>query len=95
MRRHIGWRVRGKVMTKSWSRYHDAYLCTYCVNRLTERDVVIDHIVPLSLGGTDEMDNLQVTCRRCNLWKADKTPEDAEEYIFERLDRLWEEEGRI
>lgn len=29
-------------------------------------DLAIDHIVPVALGGTDELDNLQVLCRSCN-----------------------------
>lgn len=26
----------------------------------------VDHIIPLKLGGTDTMDNVQLTCKRCN-----------------------------
>lgn len=29
----------------------------------------IDHILPVALGGTDELDNLQVLCAACNLHK--------------------------
>lgn len=31
----------------------------------------IDHIVPLAQGGTSDLGNLQVLCRRCNHRKAD------------------------
>jgi 5-methylcytosine-specific restriction endonuclease McrA len=45
--------------------------CTnpYCnkVERLT-----IDHVVPLSQGGTDNIHNLQLLCRACNTAKGDR-----------------------
>jgi 5-methylcytosine-specific restriction endonuclease McrA len=34
--------------------------------------IEIDHIIPLSKGGTHEPDNLQVLCNRCNASKATK-----------------------
>src|SRR5690349_17636184 len=32
----------------------------------------IDHICPRARGGTDELDNLALTCPRCNLVKGDR-----------------------
>lgn len=32
----------------------------------------IDHVIPRSRGGTDDMDNLAVSCAPCNLSKGDK-----------------------
>ena len=42
----------------------DGARCAWC-NRLT-LDPTIDHLVPLSLGGTNDPDNLVTSCRRCN-----------------------------
>lgn len=44
------------------------YLCEYChspefVN--TDR-FTVDHLIPQSLGGSDELENLALSCRRCN-----------------------------
>ncbi|BAZ00219.1 HNH endonuclease domain protein [Tolypothrix tenuis PCC 7101] len=44
------------------------YLCEYChspefVN--TDR-FTVDHLIPQSLGGSDELENLALCCRRCN-----------------------------
>ena len=36
-------------------------------------DLHVDHIVPLSRGGTNELDNLQMLCSSCNLSKGTKT----------------------
>ncbi len=40
--------------------------CTYCGS---PNDLTIDHIVPLSQGGSNAVDNLTVACRRCNTSK--------------------------
>jgi HNH endonuclease len=44
------------------------YLCEYChsLELLSANRFTIDHIVPRSLGGSDDIDNLALACRRCN-----------------------------
>lgn len=37
-----------------------------CASCHQENDLTIDHIVPMSLGGKHEIENLQVLCRSCN-----------------------------
>jgi 5-methylcytosine-specific restriction endonuclease McrA len=46
--------------------------CAYCRQQLDEYHV--DHIVPLSRGGTNRSANLQLTCSRCNRQKGAKDP---------------------
>lgn len=36
----------------------------------------LDHIVPLSMGGEDSMENLQAACFACNQFKSNILPED-------------------
>lgn len=48
--------------------------CVYCG---AKRDLTIDHVVPESRGGTDEVSNLVVACRSCNGRKESYTPEEA------------------
>jgi len=44
----------------------DAYRCCNCESY---KDLVIDHIEPVSQGGTNAQENLQTLCRRCNTIK--------------------------
>lgn len=47
----------------------DENICKICGS--TER-LEIDHIIPLSKGGSNELKNLQILCRHCNSVKRDK-----------------------
>lgn len=51
----------------------DDYRCQMC-GRTVEDGVKlhIDHIVPVSKGGSNDIDNLQVLCHKCNLAKHDR-----------------------
>ncbi len=44
------------------------FRCEYChyPELLSSAPLSIDHIQPQSLGGSDELDNLALACRRCN-----------------------------
>jgi hypothetical protein len=43
-------------------------LCEYCHSpEKSSSDIfTIEHLIPRSLGGSDELDNLALACRRCN-----------------------------
>ncbi|MEQ8971548.1 MAG: HNH endonuclease signature motif containing protein [Coleofasciculus sp. C1-SOL-03] len=44
------------------------YLCEYCHSseEASAANFAIDHIMPRSLGGTDDLENLALACQRCN-----------------------------
>jgi 5-methylcytosine-specific restriction endonuclease McrA len=46
--------------------------CIYCTKKLAKYH--IDHIMPIALGGTNDVDNVQLLCQGCNLRKSSKHP---------------------
>lgn len=52
----------------------DGYECVYCGSK---RNLTLDHVVPKSRGGTNDWTNLVTSCMKCNLKKANRTPEEA------------------
>ena len=63
----------------------DAYRCVYCQADLTQLPPVIDHRVPVTRGGTNDIENLQATCKTCNARKKD-FPDDDEGKLREYLE---------
>ena len=45
-------------------------LCAYCGTELTLESLTIDHIIPISHGGENDLDNLVPACLSCNNLKA-------------------------
>jgi len=50
-------------------------VCAYCGT--TAGTIEVDHILPVSRGGTDAWSNLVPACASCNAQKGDRTPEEA------------------
>lgn len=53
-----------------WSRQEGS--CAYCLGSITPDNNHLDHVHPLSRGGSDGIENLLYTCPPCNLSKKDK-----------------------
>jgi 5-methylcytosine-specific restriction endonuclease McrA len=47
--------------------------CAYCQKSI-ERAYEVDHIIPLSRGGTNDRTNIQLVCRHCNRMKYNHDP---------------------
>ena len=43
--------------------------CAYCGKPITIKDMQVDHILSKRNGGTDDIDNLNPSCRMCNHYK--------------------------
>jgi CRISPR/Cas system Type II protein with McrA/HNH and RuvC-like nuclease domain len=50
----------------------DLFKCQYCGNHPPEIVLEIDHIKPVSKGGTNDIENLITSCFDCNRGKSDK-----------------------
>ena len=61
---------RRKMRTKK--RLKPGTRCAYCGKLLSTHTATIDHIVPLSKGGTYDPDNLCWCCKKCNSAKGSK-----------------------
>ena len=79
-----------------------AYRCEYCRAPETAFNfhLEVEHILPLSLGGAEEEDNLALACQSCNLFKAVQvTAFDASEQglvaLFHPRRMSWREHFRV
>lgn len=52
----------------------DGNACVYCTAALTEDNFILDHLVPVSKGGTNRKHNLAAACEICNRRRSDSEP---------------------
>lgn len=55
--------------------------CSYCGRDLYPQTATVDHVVPLSKGGTNDYENLRLSCARCNRDKGSSEPEQFDEHV--------------
>ena len=56
--------------------YRDKNRCQYCGKVFPQRELNLDHVVPLSRGGRSGWDNVVTACIPCNSRKGSRTPEE-------------------
>jgi len=64
-------KAKGTYSFQEWNellKKHN-YSCVYCGST---NNISVDHIIPLSKGGTNYIDNIQPLCLPCNLKKGNK-----------------------
>ena len=57
--------------------YRDRSRCQYCGRVFAQRDLNLDHVVPLSRGGRSEWTNVVTACLPCNSKKGNRLPDEA------------------
>lgn len=62
--------------------------CAYCGCKLGYKDMQVDHMVPLRIGGADETSNMLPACRSCNHYKATLGVEGYRRYLAGIAHRL-------
>lgn len=60
-------KVRFEVLAR------DGFTCCYCGAAAPSVRLHVDHVIPVSQGGTDAIDNLATSCEQCNLGKGQVT----------------------
>lgn len=62
-------RLRYEVMRR------DGFRCRYCGFSAAETELQVDHVQPVTLGGSDEPENLVTSCAECNAGKSSSNPD--------------------
>ena len=78
----LGWDERrsNRPSAEVWRRIRttiferDDYTCQYCGARGVKLEC--DHVIPVSRGGSSDLENLATACFTCNRSKRDKTPDE-------------------
>jgi 5-methylcytosine-specific restriction endonuclease McrA len=78
-------RERGKARdlrkTRWWQRKTAAGICYYCGEKVSHKELTMDHLVPLARGGRSTKNNLVPCCKSCNTKKKTMLPVEWEEYL--------------
>lgn len=64
----------GTITAQEWQGLKEKFVhtCLKCGRREPEIQLTLDHVIPLSKGGTNSIDNVQPLCRSCNCSKGTK-----------------------
>lgn len=67
----VRYKVTNKTVAEVTKKYIHASACEYCARPFTESNPIwFDHIIPRCQGGSNEADNIALSCKQCNLCKA-------------------------
>lgn len=69
-----------KDMRRKVYEIHDGH-CAYCGKEIDIKDMQVDHIQSVYLGGEDEMANYRPACRQCNFYKSTMSVEGLREQL--------------
>lgn len=78
--RKCRFQISGAVQQKVWAL--DGCECKYCLRKIGEVQLTIDHFHPLETGGKNDQSNYLTACRKCNKRKGNQDP------------RIWCEEAQ-
>ena len=61
---------------------NQSYKCWWCGKSVKSKKYHVDHIIPLSKGGSDNAANLCIACPECNMSKGSKTSQEYAGRLF-------------
>ena len=82
---------RRKALSKNMRReVYEMYggHCAYCGREIDIKDMQVDHVQAVYLGGEDEMANYRPACRQCNFYKSTMIVEGLREQLGLIVGRL-------
>lgn len=76
-------REKAREIRKSqwWKRRRSVGVCYFCGRKFPEKELTMDHIVPLIRGGKSTKGNIVPACKECNNKKKHMLPIEWEEYM--------------
>ncbi|MBM7581690.1 hypothetical protein JOD02_000527 [Caldicoprobacter guelmensis] len=75
--------MKPKKSVKSYIYERDGHRCHFCAKRLEFHQASLDHYLPKSKGGTSDIFNLILSCKKCNKLKKSSIPADFEEVMIQ------------
>ena len=88
-RKPIGSRLRFEVFKR------DYFCCQYCGQHPPTVILHVDHIIPVSNGGENNIDNLITSCSNCNFGKSNVTLSDIPKSLKDKANEIHEIELQI
>jgi hypothetical protein len=70
--RKVRFQISGAVQQKVWAL--DGCKCLYCLRKIGQVQLTIDHFQPLETGGKNDQSNYLTACRKCNKRKGNEDP---------------------
>lgn len=67
----------------------DNHTCRYCGASAPDATLVVDHVTPVALGGTDKPENLVAACKDCNSGKSSTSPDAGMVDDVKQADLKW------
>ena len=65
----------------------DNYTCQYCGERSLKK-MTLDHVLPRSRNGENTWEYLVTSCKKCNVRKSNRTPDEAKMFLLRKPERL-------
>jgi 5-methylcytosine-specific restriction endonuclease McrA len=76
---------RRETIYRMLNKKHGRVPCFVCECHVEEQHATLEHVLPLSHGGTDDMDNLSISHQRCNQ-RRNNLLEDSPEFLALRVE---------
>jgi len=86
LRRWVNLKRQGPVIRFSRANLYarDEGRCQYCHKRFPEKELTLDHVLPVVRGGRKTWENIVTACMKCNQKKGDRLPEEANMRLLNR-----------